>query len=885
MDKVPASSLPVRVLVSVAFTSRLKMLYQQALAIRKEVLGEKHPSTATSLNNLAGLYESQGNYSAAEPLYQQALAIVKEVLGEKHPDTAASLNNLAGLYESQGNYSAAEPLYQQALAIRKEVLGEKHPDTAQSLNNLAVLYFSQGNYSAAGPLYQQALAIRKEVLGEEHPDTAQSLNNLAELYRTQGNYSTAETLYQQALAIHKEVLGEKHPYTATSLNNLAELYRTQGNYSAAEPLLKQALAIRKEVLGTKHPYTAQSLNNLGVLYYFRGNYSAAETLYQQVLVIYKEVLGEKHPDIATFLNNLAGLQWAMGDLSQTLALLKQGTDIQEINLAIFLNQIGDESRKQAYVKTLTRTTDATIFLHLNSAADNPQAADLALTTILRRKGRVLDALSNTVALLRQRLNPSIQATFDDLGARRSRLASLSFQGPGKLPPEVFKQELATLNQQIQQLESQLSSQSAEFRAENQPITVGAVQNLLPKDGALVEYIVYTPYNPKTQKWGKPRYAAYILLPNGNIKGIDLGDAAEIDKLIAAWLQTLNTPPGKILPFQKRAEKEQKAAGAELTAKIFAPLRPYLKNAQHLLIAPDSQLNLIPFAALPDGAEGKYLIQDYQLTFLTSGRDLLKLQNPAPSRSPSLVMGNPDYGASVLTQPGDAPRSADIGKLDAWCCSPLPGAQAEVEALRPLLPGANIYTGAEAGVDKLEPLQAPPILHLAAHGFFLPDNPPPADPKPGLTGNLQETPKPDLRDNPLLRSGLALTGFNPKQNKYGGALTALQATTLDLWGTKLVVLSACQTGVGDVRTGEGVYGLRRAFVLAGAESQVMSLWNVSDLGTESLMVKYYQKLQQGVGRSEALRQVQLEMLQGEEYPNPYYWAAFTPSGDWRPFTWD
>ncbi|MBJ7900743.1 MAG: CHAT domain-containing protein, partial [Cyanobacteria bacterium RI_101] len=640
-------------------------------------------------------------------------------------------------------------------------------------------------------------------------------------------------------------------------------------------------AIRKEALGEKHPDTAQSLHNLGFLYYAQGRYDAAIRLYQQALAINKEVLGEKHPDTATFLNNLAGLRWATGDIPQTLALLKQGTDIQEINLAIFLNQIGDENRKQAYINTLTGTTYWTISLHLNSAADNPQAAELALTTILRRKGRVLDALGNTVALLRQRLNPAIQSTFDDLGARRSRLASLSFQGPGQLPPEVFKQELATLNQQIQQLESQLSSQSAEFRAENQPITIGAVQKLLPKDGALVEYIVYEPYDPKINKWGKPRYAAYVLLPNGNIKGVDLGDGAEIDQLIAVWRTTLNTPPGKILPFQKRAEREQKNAGAALEEKIFAPLRPYLKNAQHLLVAPDSQLNLIPFAALPDGAESRYLIQDYQLTFLTSGRDLLKLQNPAPSRSPSLVLGNPDYGAQAPAKGKDAERSADIGKLD-WCCSPLPGAQAEVEALRPLLPGANIYTGAEAGVDKLESIKAPPILHLAAHGFFLPDNPPPADPKPGLTGNLQETLKPDLRDNPLLRSGLALTGFNPRENKYGGALTALEATTLDLWGTKLVVLSACQTGVGDVRTGEGVYGLRRAFVLAGAESQVMSLWNVSDQGAQSLMVKYYQKLRQGVGRSEALRRAQLEMLQGEEYPNPYYWAAFTPSGDWSPF---
>jgi CHAT domain-containing protein len=497
---------------------------------------------------------------------------------------------------------------------------------------------------------------------------------------------------------------------------------------------------------------------------------------------------------------------------------------------------------------------------------------------------VLDALSNTVALLRQRLTPDIQAIFDDLSTKRSQLASLSFRGPGNAPLGNYKQQLDRLNRDIQQLESQLSNQSAEFRTESQPITVAAVQTLLPKDSALLEYIVYKPYNPKTQTYGKPRYAAYILRPNGDPMGIDLGDAAYIDQLIADWLQTLNKAPGKTLPFQRRAEKDQKVVGALLAAKILAPLRPYLNTAQHLLIAPDSQLNLIPFAALPQGETGKYLIEDYQITFLTSGRDLLKLQNPVPPRSPSLVMGNPDYGAQAPVKDEDASRSADIGKLNAWCCNALPGTQAEVDGIRSLFSDAKVYTGKDAGADKVEPIKAPPVLHLATHGFFLPDNPrtEPAD-KPGLTGSLSETLKPDLSDNPLLRSGLAFTGFNPKDDKYDGALTALEATTLDLWGTKLVVLSACQTGVGDVRNGEGVYGLRRAFVLAGAESQVMSLWNVSDMGTQNLMVKYYQNLKQGLGRSEALRQVQLELLRGEEYPNPYYWAAFVPSGDWRPFS--
>jgi tetratricopeptide (TPR) repeat protein len=310
-------------------------LYQQALAIMRERLGEQHPDTATSLNNLAGLYQAQGRYDEAEPLYQQALAIRKARLGEQHPHTATSLNNLAGLYQAQGRYDEAEPLYQQALAIRKARLGEQHPDTATSLNNLAVLYQAQGRYDEAEPLYQQALAIRKARLGEQHPDTAASLNNLAGLYQAQGRYDEAEPLYQQALAIRKARLGEQHPDTATSLNNLAVLYQAQGRYDEAEPLYQQALAIRKARLGEQHPHTATSLNDLARLYQAQGRYDEAEPLYQQALAIRKARLGEQHPDTATSLNNLAGLYRAQGRYDEAEPLYQQA-------LAIMRERLGEQ---------------------------------------------------------------------------------------------------------------------------------------------------------------------------------------------------------------------------------------------------------------------------------------------------------------------------------------------------------------------------------------------------------------------------------------------------------------------------------------------------------------------------------------------------------------
>jgi CHAT domain-containing protein/tetratricopeptide (TPR) repeat protein len=306
----------------------LKMA-QEAMAIRKKVLGEKHPDYADSLNYLALLYDSQGNYARAEPLFQMALDIRKEVLGEKHPDFAASLNNLASLYENQWNYAKAEPLFQKAMEINKEVLGEKHPRYALSLNNLASLHQKQGKYLKAAPLYQKALDIRKEVLGEKHPDFALSLHNLAGLYHTQRNYAKAEPLYQKAMEINKEVLGEKHPRYALSLNALAVLYDAQGNYTKAEPLYQKALDIRKEVLGEKHPRYALSLNNLADLYRRQGNYAKAEALYQKALDIQKEVLREKHPAVALGLNNLASVYFEQGNYAKAELLYQKALDIRK----------------------------------------------------------------------------------------------------------------------------------------------------------------------------------------------------------------------------------------------------------------------------------------------------------------------------------------------------------------------------------------------------------------------------------------------------------------------------------------------------------------------------------------------------------------------------
>ena len=304
-------------------------LYQRALKICEKALGPEHPDTATSLNNLALLYQNMGAYEKALPLFQRALKITEKALGPEHPDTAVCLNNLALLYQAMGIYEKALPLSQRALQIKEKALGPEHPTTATSLNNLARLYHAMGIYEKALPLYQRTLKIKEKALGPEHPDTAVSLNNLAELYKDMGAYEKALPLYQRALKICEKALGPEHPDTASSLNNLAGLYQDMGAYEKALPLYQRALKIFEKRLGPEHPDTASSLNNLAALYDSMGAYDQALPLHQRALKICEKALGPEHPSTATSLSSLALLYEDMGAYEKALPLFQRALKITE----------------------------------------------------------------------------------------------------------------------------------------------------------------------------------------------------------------------------------------------------------------------------------------------------------------------------------------------------------------------------------------------------------------------------------------------------------------------------------------------------------------------------------------------------------------------------
>jgi CHAT domain-containing protein/tetratricopeptide (TPR) repeat protein len=884
--------------------ARAEPLLQRAVAIFEKAGGGSHPVVAVALSNLAALHKEKGDYARAGLLFRRALDIFEKALGPDDPRVAVLLNNLALVYGDQGDYARAELLLQRALAVTEKALGPEHQNVATALGNLAELYANKGDYAGAAPLYRRAISVTEKALGPDHPAVATPLSNLAALYRAGGDYAGAEQLYRRALAVLK-AFGPEHPNVATVLGNLAALYRAQGDYAQAEPLQRRALAAFEKTLGPTHPNVARSLGDLAETHRARGDYARAEPLLRRALAV-AEALGPRHPLVADALNNLAVLHTTEGDVPRALPFWSRALEAREANLSLIL-AAGSERQKLAYLTTLLGETYGAVSLHARYAPSDRRAAELALTTILRRKGRALDAMSDQVASLRRRLDPQDRDLLDRLSAAQTRQSALALGGPGRRPPEEHRADIARLEAEAERLQNEIGRRSAEFAAQARPVTVGRVREALPAGAALVEFFSYQPFDTKArtraEKYGAARYVAYVLRGGGEPSWVEVGEAKSVDADAAKLRAALRCPGERLAPQQCPGIPEVKRLARALDERVMRPVRQLLGGARRVFVSPDGALNLVPFAALVD-ERGRYLVESHSFTYLTSGRDLLRLQLQSADRQPPLVVADPLFDPA---QPGEgesgegARRSADMARMSFGRLS---GTVEEARALGAILPGARVLTQAAATEAALKQASGPRVLHVATHGFFLSDQPQAA---PGETRGIRlaaggETPTSVPVENPLLRSGLALEGANRRRGANGedGILTALEAAGLDLRGTKLVILSACETGLGEVRNGEGVYGLRRALVLAGSESQVMTLWQVADEATRDLIVSYYGRLLAGEGRTEALRRVQLDILRGAgrnqparkrglsvepgdgpaDRGHPYYWAAFIQSGDWR-----
>jgi CHAT domain-containing protein/tetratricopeptide (TPR) repeat protein len=863
-------------------SARAEPLYARAQPILEAALDKNPPNVAGSLFLLAITYFRQGLFARSDPLIERALALQEAALGPSHPLVAETLYLLAVSYEFQGLYGRAEPLLQRVLPIRQAAFGETHPHVAHPLILLGKLYMAQGLYGRAEPLLQRALAIRQAAFGENHPHVARAFGALGSLYVAQGSYARAEPLLQRALAIQEANSGKSDPTTARTLRQLGNLYLAQGLYSRAEPLLQRALSISEAAFGKDDPDVADALHDLANLSSAQGLYRQARPLHERALAIREATSGRTHPRSAETLNQLAVCQLAQHRLDKALPLLTRAFAISEQRLR--QEALGFSEVNMARFLQFLRADEERLYALLRAHPGDAQVRRLALGAALLLKGRSVDETADISRSVYRSLGDQDRETFERLRGLRTQLAQLSLQGPGSLPPTAYQQRLNELAEQGAALEADLARRSAPLRAlaalPPPAEIVDRVAAALPPDTALVEFITYVdrplvtrPGAPKAQRSGQLRHLALVLFPDASIRFQDLGSAGPID---AAASRLRDALANRDATFQASAQALYQLA--------FQPLLPLLGETRRLFLAPDGQLALVPFAALHDGQH--FLVDAFDFTYLPSGKYLLPRPEESAPPEAVVVLADPDFSATIPARPSS--RSMADERLSstlrthlaqrAWAPTPLPGTRQEAEAIQRLLPQAQLFLGAEATKERLLTLPTPGILHLATHGFFLEDAPAPTGSRAvGHFGALGEDPRATSPPDPLLRSGLVLAGASSSaQSSTEHALaTALELAGLNLWGTQLVVLSACDTGRGDVHLGQGVYGLRRAFLVAGAETVVMSLWKVNDETTRALMEAYYRHLLAGQGRASALREAMRELRRTQ--PHPHHWSPFLAMG--------
>lgn len=928
--------------------TKAEELYKRSLIIQETTYGSHHPDTAMGLDNLGKVYEDQGSHQEAERLFERALQIRKTALGPDHPDIAISFDNLAGCYESRSDFTKAKAYSEQALEIRESALGPSHPDVVDNLISLASLNSFLGCHGRANLLASRALEINQNASAAHYLREITILEQVAHIALEQRHFSKAERYLMQALAIKEKVIGAEAPETAKTLNSLAQLYLAQGRHVPAENFFYRALAIRERVLGPDHSDVLETINGLAGLYKAKKLYLKAKTLWMRALDINERAQGRTHFMTVTSLVNLASLHFAKGDPTQARATLKRAFEAIEEDLgwepimrASTLTMLGLAHAEQGLDQEAEYLLSRSLAILKQSIGEtNPitQMAYAKLAMVYLRQLNADLALPLLDSSLRSQLNwlhdqaPLIEGDnrrhllalrqgLDNFSLKslnadsRIQLLSLfvrlNFKGllqqieKGQNDVSRLPGEHQPLVEQLKALVTVLSSSQTDPEARRalaarrddlevqlyrllphfqiKTAEVDEVVAALPAKSVLIEFqCTRSPACSSKEVEDPSHYLAFVLLPNAQLNMVDLGPSEELEAAIQEATE---------VTVECLADASD--AWLALSERLLQPLLPALKGRESWFLSLDGELHRVPFNSLPlPGDPEQLLAETVQLHLVTSGRDLVDrsgLQRGANGVQPALVVADPAFDHSAAPSSpesgGNLSRSRDMGSLKVW--QPLPGTAREGKELAALL-GADLRAGAAATTLAVEQAQHPLVLHIATHGFFLPDQDEaqagPAQPWLPLQGH-------DLLANfrgedPLLRSGLVFAGANhPVANPEDddGYLTAQEAVQLALQGTELVTLSACDTGRGDVHTGEGVYGLQRALIVAGARSLLLSLWQVPDEATCEFMLRYYTLLKQGAGRFEALVTVQREFRQHDNvvWRHPFYWGAWQLLGDGGP----
>lgn len=865
-------------------------LHRRGVRMLEAASGENSVDAAVARGNLAGVLDRFGQAAEAEALYLKSLKTLEAHRATQTGRLADALANLANIYQAAGEMARAEPLVQRAVLLKEQHYGPSHYEVARTLNNLASLHSQMGQYAKAEEELERTIRILEASLGPNHADVARSLTNLAAAKIKLNKRGEVEALYRRALKIREDSLGRDHPDVAVVWEHLGSFYAAERRFDESESAALNGLKIRRDKFGGDHPSVAYSLANLAHLRLRQNRRADAEDLLRQTLAIREARLVASHPDIALTNASLGWIDASDRRWDQALAAF----DKSRRGLRGYVEQtlsVLSEPEQIQFLKSFDQPQYHTA-LSAAFAQHDQKSTDLSATWVLNSKGIAQQVLAQRALVSRDAANPAVSAVSQALVAVRKQLASLSLTGPESSDESARRKKIDELTRREADIARQMNDLGGQSAARGEFVELDRVRRHIADDAVLVEIARFQVHDfvDPAQETFPERYVAWIIPPAGErpVRRVDLGPVEPIDAAITTARERLTKSLDLIRESgEPDAEADLRSALQPLADLVFQPLLEGVGDCQKLYLSPDAGLWLVPWSALPlDG--DKYAVERFDIRYLISGRDLIAREGETIKASRPILMADPNYDLSpaeiqTATQQlfkgrvtGGPVRATPAGQNQLGQAPRLPGTKTEAQAIKPKIESlagteAYLYTDQWALEAVFKSLRQPQILVLSTHGFF-------------RESAAEQATAPAA--NPLLRCGLLLAGCNKPPEVIAadledGILTGLEIVGTDLRGTDLVVLSACETGLGEIRSGEGVAGLRQAFQLAGARSVISTLWQIPDRETARLMTEFFSQLASGVDRSAALREAQLKIIAARRERNaaahPFFWAAFTITG--------
>lgn len=829
--------------------------YEKSKDIRGQVLGTDHEDYGKSLNNLAISYGELSRYEAAEPLYRKALTIREAIHGRESVAYSSVLSNLSSLYRRMGHYEAAEALGVEAMEIRGKVLGRKHRMYSASLNNLASLYVQLNQDEKALAYYQQSLGILQAAGDTVGRNYAIALRNLGAVHFRLENYGRAETFFNEGRQHVLSSLGEGHYLEIAFLHNLGLLYEKMGDREKGMDYLLSAIDARKARGDTLSSAYTQYLLNYGKTLFLAEDYAQAKWAGNKALAVAKTVLAKENRSYSGALLQVARSFRQEGAFEEAKPLLVELGELERERMAQATRHLTEAELEQLIASFIQSMEWQSGF-----AEQVPDLAASAYDNALFYKGFLLQASRGVEGLM-----ATDQEQYDQLKAIYRQLAKWYVRSN---PNE---EAITKLETSAAALEKKLIQHTAGLGTALRQVSWEAVRAELAQHEVAIEYIDYVA--PDGLAEAGRNYAALVLTKESKAPAfIPLGSEATLLKLLEFT--------GESRPDYVNDLYTQTGKGEELSRFLWKPIATYLEGLGEVTaayVAPTGLLHQLNLSALPTEVETT-IGDEYQLKMLGSTRQLLKLEKEDDRENETLakafLMGGIDYGGTDLAMANDPKLRFQQNNEPVWHY--LPWTEIEVVSVGDILQGAGyevrVATGVEAREDSLKSVQNPRLLHLATHGFYYPA--PDDDSNAASNLSFQKS------KNPLIRSGLILANANASWSRTNmsaaseedGILTAYEVEQLALRGTELVVLSACDTGLGQLRNHEGVYGLQRAFRAAGAQQLIYTLWQIPDFQTQEFMLTFYQSwLEEGQSITKAFQLARQELR--KKYPDPFFWAGF------------